>query len=166
MIFEENSSLESAGQRLFVDCDNVIVYVKPGMKLNIDECIEDTVIVHIPSYSTMVRGTTLGKLRDLRDARLPDGLPVIGEKLFACSDIESVTVPANIIEIQEEAFACCRKLKQVFFDERGKLERLERCCFCYSGLESIKLPKSVKVIGEKAFSDCAALKCVSFEERS
>ena len=46
---------------------------------------------------------------------IPDGIEQVRNEWFAGSNIESVTVPASVREIQVGAFSCCRSLAAVAF---------------------------------------------------
>ena len=55
---------------------------------------------------------------------IPKGIEKIGNRWFAGSDIESVTIPASASEIQAGAFYCCRGLAKVEFEQPGSLLRV------------------------------------------
>ena len=103
-----------------------------------------------------------------------------------CSEIESVTIPANIGEIQAGAFMYCRNLTTVTFEqsESGEgsllkvigndafykcnclrtielpdgLEEIGLRAFMESGLERVTTPKSVRTIHQSAFRKCPNLR--------
>ena len=117
---------------------------------------------------------------------ITDGAQAIGEKWFADSDVENVTVPASVREIQADAFRYCRSLATVVFKKprpgKGSLlraigiEAFYGCCslraidlpdgleeigidaFRGSGLESVATPRSVERIHQGAFCECRNLR--------
>lgn len=42
---------------------------------------------------------------------IPDGVREIGEQWFKNSDIESITIPASVTNLKQEAFCDCKKLR-------------------------------------------------------
>ena len=54
--------------------------------------------------------------------KLPEGLQVVGEGWFADSNVEKVRIPTSVTEIQKGAFACCKRLREVDFEEGSVLE--------------------------------------------
>lgn len=47
----------------------------------------------------------------LKDVRIPEGIQIVGNRWFSSSGIESVTIPASVREIEDEAFWKCKSLK-------------------------------------------------------
>ncbi len=81
--------------------------------------------------------------------------------------LESITIPASVININTEAFARCSNLKQVTFAPNSKLESLGQDAFQGCGIESITIPKSLKTLSDGyAFNQCIKLSTVIFEEGS
>ena len=78
--------------------------------------------------------------------KLPEGLQVVGEGWFADSNVERVTIPTSVREIQKGAFACCKRLREVEFAEGSTLELMGELCFYNTGLESITIPNRVREI--------------------
>lgn len=71
---------------------------------------------------------------------IPDGVVSIGDKAFANSKLQSVTIPSTVKEIKEEAFASCKELKKIY------------------------IPPSVEKIGITAFDGCKSLKQILLPE--
>ena len=86
------------GECAFGGGKNIIIYVNPGMKFDIEAYV-DARVVRLPHVDTKVGGETLGKLRQLRELKLPEGLEIIEENWFAGCGIEKLTVPASVREI-------------------------------------------------------------------
>ena len=72
----------------------------------------------------MVGDLQLWELQAIKDVVIPQGVEKIGEKWFANSDIESVTIPTSVHEIQAGAFYCCRHLAKVIFKQSGSQLRV------------------------------------------
>lgn len=74
-------------------------------------------------------------------------------------ELTEVIIPAGVISIGENAFACCRSLTSVNIP--SSVTRIGRCAFSEcSGLTSIKIPKGVTNIGAYAFFGCNNLNIV------
>lgn len=76
---------------------------------------------------------------------------VIGNNVFENSDIESVTIPEGITDINKRAFAGCKKLKSVTLPDTLKVIGVNAFWHCIS-LTEITLPASLKKIDWYAFS--------------
>lgn len=81
------------------------------------------------------------------------------------SDMTEYTIPASVEEIANSAFAGCKNLKSVNFEENSAMISLSISAFysCTS-LESITLPETLSEIDDSAFSGCTSLKSVSIPE--
>lgn len=71
---------------------------------------------------------------------IPNGVMSIGDKAFASSKLQSVTIPSTVKEIKEEAFVNCKELKEIY------------------------IPTSVEKIGITAFDECKSLKQILLPE--
>lgn len=95
----------------------------------------------------------------------------IGNKAFKGSAVTSVSIPATVTELGEEAFRECRSLSRVemtpmkvmpravFFDcpnitdfNLDGIEEIKHGAFSGTGLKTLTIPASVNKIGEFAFS--------------
>ncbi len=87
-------------------------------------------------------------------------LPVIGIDSLAfadCKGVESITVPAGITQIGDQAFACC-DVKEIIFEDGSKLESIGNGAFHNCDyLTDITIPEGVKSIGYDAFGYCTRL---------
>lgn len=67
----------------------------------------------------------------------------------------TVTIPASVETIQENAFLNCSKLKTVIFEPGSRLRTIEKGAFGFcSDLTSIEIPPSIQKIDTKAFQGC------------
>ena len=82
---------------------------------------------------------------------------------FNETHLTSITIPASVTTIGDEAFYSDEIITSVTFESGSQLVEIGDSAFLYmTGLEEIKLPGSLKVIGNNAFSQCWSLKIVDF----
>lgn len=103
---------------------------------------------------------------------------------FSSTQLETVTIPENVTEIQDAAFADCQKLMSVDFSKSKSLKIIGGSLSEYNddyyntfgypsgafyyctGLQRLDIPSSVEVIQAGAFSGCSGLVSIQFEEDS
>lgn len=92
----------------------------------------------------------------------------IGKYAFASSSkLREVTLPASIESIEFGAFAGCRNLVKVTFQEPSKLKTIGWLAFLScKQLPAIRIPASVESLQPYAFEMCDALTDVTFSEPS
>ncbi len=90
---------------------------------------------------------------------IPDNVSIIGKDVFANNtEIESVTIPASVTEIQEGAFSGCTSLTTVTFAENSNLRSIGKGAFQNdSKLDNLVLPASLETVEAYAFSGCGNL---------
>ena len=137
-----------------------------------------------------VEGTTLVKARVWEaEFIVPEHITRIADKAFYWNeDLETITLPSSIIEIGNEAFADCKKLKfvnlhqltelttigdQAFafcanlklhdssFFKLSKLKHIGSCAFMDTAIEHVHCV-SAEFVGASAFAGCKELKSASF----
>ena len=82
----------------------------------------------------------------------------IPEWLFYSSEkLKNISIPNNIIKINDNAFHNCDKLKSISIPDSVIEIEKEAFCWCES-LQSITIPDSVTKIGKNAFYMCNSLK--------
>ena len=91
--------------------------------------------------------------------------------LTTTSQIKTLTIPASVKSIGNNAFAGCSGLTNINFEENSQLETIgERAFANCIALTSVEIPKSVITLGKQAFSmpseGNASLAEVTFEEGS
>ncbi len=90
----------------------------------------------------------------------------IAESAFAYNTvITSVTIPASVTSIEDNAFFNCTLLESVTFGESSQLTSIGSYAFsgCMS-LETIEFPESVTSIDSGAFANCSSLASVTIPE--
>lgn len=123
-----------------------------------------------------------GKDKDIKIPETVNGskITVVGANLFQATDVETVTIPEGITEIQKHAFSSCQNLKKVNFPSTLKvigenafwncknlenvelpssLKKIEWYAFSATGIKSIKIPESdtLSTLPEKVFFQCSNL---------
>ena len=96
---------------------------------------------------------------------LPATLVSIADNAFYnCDELKSITIPASVETIEEYCFDYCYDLESVTFEGGSKLTSIGDYAFdCCEALKNITIPASVETIGEFCFAYCYALESVTFE---
>lgn len=107
---------------------------------------------------------TFNGCSNLSKVTLGRNVKLIGNFAFIGTKLTSITIPASVMEIGEEAFKDVTTLKTVKI-ESGKNKTIDDYAFngC-TGLTSIDLGKSVTSIGSYAFEDCTALTSINIPD--
>ena len=155
------STLRELDESPFHFCRLHTAWVEEGCSCDIRHYLGRSVHV-ISTRNGTFGGRPLWELRALRDVVLPDGITSIGNYWFSGSGIESVAVPAGVLQIGIESFYNCSRLKMVAFAKDCRLQTVGEACFSGSALEKINIPSSVRTIGDCAFCRCKALRSVYF----
>lgn len=82
----------------------------------------------------------------------------VDKRAFLWSNITSVKIGKSIKVIRSEAFAGCKKLQRVVFEDGVKVIEPEAFIGCWK-LQYIKLPNTLQEIGKYAFKDCDEISC-------
>lgn len=107
-------------------------------------------------------GSNAGKIKTVT---INEGVTHISSQAFAkCSSLESISLPASLVEIGGYAFISCEKMKTITFAPGSKLKKVEHGAFYYCcNLEELNFPKSLQSLPEGVFNSLIALKSVSVE---
>ncbi|MBR2422290.1 MAG: leucine-rich repeat protein [Oscillospiraceae bacterium] len=112
--------------------------------------------------SVEIRTSAAGyKFRDvstLKEVTLAGDMVSVPQSAFENSGVESLSITANITEIQDEAFCSCTHLKQVNLPET--LQTLGYSAFAHCGLTSVTIPDSVTTMDDRVFNGCENLTAV------
>lgn len=141
-----NSKLESVhvvGANPFMASDGLALYSE-------DHAVMAALAVPVAAYEVHPACKVVGKKAFsafccLEEARLPEGLEVIGEFAFAGTSLEAFTAPDGLRAILEKAFYGCRCLQHAHLNEG--LEILGESAFADAGIEALRVPSSVREIG-------------------
>lgn len=95
---------------------------------------------------------------------LPSTLKTIGNNAFSNNNFETIKLPGKALDLGEEVFSSCKKLKKVTLP--SKLTKIPKGFLCYcKKLKTVKLPSKVKSIGESAFLGCEKLTKITFPSK-
>ena len=150
----------------YVWVDGILYAVKDGNATVIKPHRYDVTDVVIPSsitYKDVVYSvTTIGKdafyaCTKLESVTIPDSVTTIGESAFSwCYNLESVTIPDSVTTIDEAAFSCCYDLTSIIIPDSVTSIGSYTFNGCYD-LTSIIIPDSVTTVGYNAFYNCTRL---------
>lgn len=163
------------GNNLFYKCEELQAVTLPDSLTEIGNgafmCTSIRAIT-LPSNIRAI-GRSAFHLSKLESISLPDSLTVLGDNAFgyskineiifpkgisviptrvceSCSDLETVVI-LGAINIEESAFACCQKLKNVVF--APQMESIKKGAFAYcESLDLVILPPELKSTAPNAFS--------------
>ena len=85
---------------------------------------------------------------------------------FNNTSVTSVSIPATVKNIGNNAFQNCSNLTSLTFEGESQLEQISDNAFQSTGLTTIKIPATVKTIGKNAFKNCSNLTSLTFEGES
>lgn len=96
----------------------------------------------------------------LQSVQLSKSIKKIGKNAFAyCRNLTDVTIPDNITEFGELAFAGCSSLKSINLPNTITKLPMAFIAFC-TQLEEVVIPNSVKKMGDMFFMSCEHLKSI------
>ena len=97
---------------------------------------------------------------------LPEGLLRIGAGALSITNIESVTIPSTVEEIQRIVFEECSSLKSIIVNENNQWYDSRDNCNAIiktatnelvTGCQTTVIPDGIVTIGDEAFSECREL---------
>lgn len=170
--FRPNPQLRSIEEYAFEDCEN-LKFIDCSKLINIGvgafqgcikakylklpssvETIEILAFSNIPFSELNI--SHLNKLKIIRDfvffnsgpeiMILPEGLEIIEFKAFYSNLFETITLPSTVVQINEDAFESCSRLKTIIFPENSSLKFIGLNAFYRTPIESLVLPKKLSHI--------------------
>lgn len=96
-------TLEKVGYNPFADCWGItVVWVEDDSFVdNLRTSHSGSLMAILPARSTMVGDVLLWDLRRQKHVEIPEGVRRIGREWFKNSEIESVALPASVMEVDE-----------------------------------------------------------------
>ena len=195
MNFETGSKLNSIGDAAFFNCtaltridipENVtkigtFAFIDSGLKsINISKSVTDigegtfngcTALSDVTfeagsKLSNIGEGTFYG-CTALTRIDIPENLKKIGVGAFSGSGLKSITIPKNVVSIENLAFSDCKSLLNVDFEDGSVLDTIGEEAFksCVK-LTAIEIPDSVDTIDIYAFDSCESLEAVKLPENA
>ncbi|MCQ2241991.1 leucine-rich repeat domain-containing protein [Treponema sp.] len=136
---EDDATVE--GSDIFEIKKNVLTWIDPSVSGR----------VVIPSGVTRI-STAFNNL--MTEVVLPNTVKIISKYAFhRCTNLEKINIPASVKKIGEGAFADCKKLKDVVFEERTDSIEFGLYVFCdCRALENPILPEGITEIPDRLFS--------------
>lgn len=115
--------------------------------------------VDLPDSITDIAQYAFNQCKALKSIRFPANLTKINSSSFSFSGLTTLTIPAHIETIDDQAFGHCKNLKEIVIEEGVKSIGRNAFTSCDS-LTSITIPSSVEEINDYAFHSCTSLKSV------
>ena len=117
-------------------------------------CYEGDIVVH--NDTKVIICGYKNAYSNLGSITIPEGVNVLGNRVFYSTNIESITIPSTITKIPSNAFSNNKNLKTVVLP--NTLTDINSQAFngC-ENLENINIPNSLIYIGSYAFSGCPKL---------
>jgi hypothetical protein len=112
---------------------------------------------------TIKNGVLIKYRGDGGDVTIPDNVIEIGQAAFAKSNVTKVIMSNSVKYIGSSAFEYCKKLKSIKFSDN--IENIDSFSFYHcTSLKEIKLPNKLKKLGGSAFFYCENLSKISFPD--
>lgn len=93
----------------------------------------------------------------LKTVVLARDLEVVGEGWFCEASITSITIPAKVREIQDDAFRNCFSLATLDIPPESRLVRIGVRAFYNTGIGQFVSPAGFRELGQGAFYNCPHL---------
>ena len=157
--------LKSIAANAFMDCSNLSIITLPDSLTVIkgQAFLNCTALKHIniPKNITHL-GRSSFQNSGIETIDFEDGIEVIGECAFLCTNIKTVTLPKSVRKIEYAAFGSCAQLESVVLNE-GIITLESRAFGGKSKLTEIIIPSSVIDMDETFCDYNNSLKTVKFE---
>ncbi|MBR1988642.1 MAG: leucine-rich repeat protein [Clostridia bacterium] len=174
VIFEEGSKLENLESYVFSGCASLRTINLPSLDYLPEGIFMASGIESftIPETVRTIGPDAFAGCSNLSSIVIPEGVTDLPFGLSGnvgmfnyCVSLVSVTIPASIKTIGENAFYFCTNLKSVIFEENSQLESIGDNAFeeC-SSLTEINLPEGLKSLDAVVFRACTSLKSIVIPE--
>ncbi len=117
---------------------------------------ENLVSVSIPESVISIGWDAFENCTALTDVNIPSRITELNSTFNNCSSLQRITLPANLVCINNDAFLNCASLENIVIPD--SVVRIDTNAFknCAS-LTSVNIPAGVTFIGNEAFSGCSSL---------
>lgn len=134
-----------------IDDTQIVGYTEKGLKQ--EELI-------IPEKCTSVQG--LENNPTVKYIKFEnDDTAILSTTFSECTALQTIELPANLSEIENDVFNGCTSLKKITIPA-GVTEIGSNTFADCSALATVELSSNLQVIGRKAFTDCTSLSTISF----
>ena len=149
------NTVKSIGAWAFSGCGELTSVTIPSSVDNIDKCVFAScpLLVRVDVETGNSKYVAVDGVVYTRDMKC---------LVTGVGGLTSVNIPAGVVEIDREAFRCCRELRSVTIP--SSVKKIGREAFLASGLKSVVIPSSVSRIEPWAFWCCTGLKTVTIYE--
>lgn len=143
-------------------------YIGRSRIVEVPEKIEGIPVTKIGKYAFCTAkfkgGTTGNAITDISYIKLPDSIIEIGYGAFAyCKDLLSITLPSNLLVIDDLGFQSCDLLKAITLPDT--VEKIGAFSFAFCDeLSTVRLSRNIAIIGNYAFSNSKKLTNVIIPE--
>ena len=111
---------------------------------------------------TFAEGSILEKIyvqafyscKSVETIKLPESLNEIHKEAFYNCGLTEITIPDNVVKLQESCFSKCDKVTKITISKDSKLKSIDHYAFHFNytpSSKTIELPASLKWIGSEAF---------------
>lgn len=151
------TNVKSIGAYAFSECENLLYVEFPESLKHIgayafNHC-EQLSINNLPQQMDSIGAYAFQSCWKIKELTLPDNLTEIHAFCFSCTGITSITIPASVERIGEQAFSNT-DLETLKFEDNSQLTRIGSRAFFFTKLTEVTIPPSVKEIRGSAFREC------------
>lgn len=126
------------------------------IKLSVGDTIFDFTVTVYPFIVDANKQIT-SYPEDLEIVVIPEGIKSIGEKVFSCKKMKSITFPSTLETIKKQAFIQAENLQEITFP--ASLTTIESAAFIYcAGLKKVDLSQTkLTTLTGELFASCKSL---------
>ena len=118
--------------------------------------------VVLPKLLTIISASLFYNCPNLKEVKIPEGVKVIGDRAFAYTGLEKVTIRKDLVNIGNDAFAST-SLKDVIIEEGVK--KLSYGLFTETKISNITLPNSLEAVPGNLFAGCKELTSIVIPDK-
>ena len=153
-------NLKSIGGYAFYECTKLEKVVFPESLSYIGghafQLCENLVISPFPQKMDSIGGYAFEDCSNIHEIFLPENITEIHAFCFHNTRVKTLTIPASVERIGEQAF-CNTHIEELVFEEGSKLQRIGSRAFFGTRITEVEIPPSVKEIRGSAFRSCFML---------